>query len=132
MRPNGKLLGSAVFTGLTSVTDRQTDKPVGFYGPIVPPVPNAPSSWICGQNPRNDVDATFLDPHICVVHCCCSAGTLPMLSVCGCTLRSATIGGRLPEWQTSKCISSFSFVRIESIFYSTQETQAQKNDGPEF
>jgi len=21
---------------------RQTDKPVGFYGPIVPPVPNAP------------------------------------------------------------------------------------------
>ena len=25
------------------------NKPVGFYGPIVLPVPNAPSSWICGQ-----------------------------------------------------------------------------------
>jgi len=24
--------------------DTQTDKPVGFYGPIAPPVPNAPSS----------------------------------------------------------------------------------------
>jgi len=24
-------------------TDRETDKPVGFYGPIVPPGPNAPS-----------------------------------------------------------------------------------------
>ena len=41
----------------------------------------------------------------------------------------ATIGGRLPEWQTSKCVSSVSFVRIESnyfIFYNTQETQTQK------
>jgi len=39
----------------------------------------------------------------------------------------ATIGGRLPEWHTSKCISSVSFVRIESNFlYNTQETQTQK------
>jgi len=35
--------------------------------------------------------------------------------------------------QTSKSISSVSFVRIESnFFYNTQETQTQKNDGPEF
>ena len=55
-------------------TDRHTDKPVGFYGLIAPPVPNGPSSRICGQNPRNDADATFLDPHISVVDCRC---TLP-------------------------------------------------------
>jgi len=30
-------------------TDRLTDKPVGFYGPIAPPVPNDPSSE-CPQN----------------------------------------------------------------------------------
>jgi len=34
----------------------------------------------------------------------------------------AMIGGRLPEWQTLKCISSISFVRIELFFYKTQET----------
>jgi len=28
-------------------TDTQTDKPVGFYGPIAPPVPNAPSFDSC-------------------------------------------------------------------------------------
>jgi len=43
---------------MSSWTDRHADKPVGFYGPIAPPVPNAPTS-------RNDEDATFLDPHIC-------------------------------------------------------------------
>ena len=31
----------AVQPQYTNVTDRQ-DKPVGFYGPIAPPVPNAP------------------------------------------------------------------------------------------
>ena len=38
-------------------TDTHTDKLVGFYDPIAPPVPNAPSS-----EPRNNADATFLDP----------------------------------------------------------------------
>jgi len=37
-----------------------------------------------------------------------------------------------PQEQTSKYISSVSFVGIESIFHNTQETQTQKNDGPEF
>jgi len=38
-----------------------------------------------------------------------------------------------PYGQTSKCISSVSFVQIESkFFYNTQEIQTQKNDGPEF
>jgi len=44
----------------------------------------------------------------------------------------ATIGRRLPEWQTSKCISSVSFVWIESIFLQyTGDTDA-KDDGPKF
>jgi len=101
------------------------NKPVGFYGPIAPPVPNAPISRICGQNSRNDADATFLNPHIrrrLRFH----AATPPVLPL------HATIGGRLPQWQTSKCISSVSFVRIESIFYNTQETQTEKNHEPEF
>ena len=105
------------------------DKPVGFYGPIVPPVPNAPSSRICGQNPRNDADATFVDPHISDVNCCCSAGsgTPPVLT------QLATIGGRLPEWQTSKCIFSVSFVRIDSKFFTIHRRYTgAKNDGPEF
>jgi len=76
---------------------------------------------ICGQNPRNDADATLLDPHISVVHCSSSAGTPPVL------MQHATIGGRLPEWQTSKCISSVSFVQSESkFFHNTQETPTQK------
>ena len=37
----------------------RTHKPVGFYGPIAAPVTIAPIS-----DPRNDADATFLDPHI--------------------------------------------------------------------
>jgi len=99
---------------------------VGFYSPIAPPVPNASSSRICGQNLRNDADATFLDPHISVVHCCRSVGTPPVLT------QHATIGGRLPEWQTSKCISSISFVWIKLNFLQhTGDTHA-KNDGSEF
>ena len=27
---------------MRKVANRQTDKPVGFYGPVAPPVPNAP------------------------------------------------------------------------------------------
>ena len=56
-----------------SAGQKHTDRPVGFYGRIAPPGPNAPSSRICGQNTRNDADATFLDPHISVVNCHCAA-----------------------------------------------------------
>jgi len=62
-----------------------------------------------------------VDPHICRRLLLHDAATPPVL------LLHATIGGRLPEWQTSKCISSVSFVRIESnVSYNTQETQTQK------
>jgi len=42
IKPNGISIGPAVFE-VSLVTDRQTDKPVGFYGPNAPLVPNAPS-----------------------------------------------------------------------------------------
>jgi len=35
---------SDVFAKLLSQTNKQTNKPVGFYGPIAPPGPKAPSS----------------------------------------------------------------------------------------
>jgi len=35
---------ASVLTVITSECETKGDKPVGFYGPIVPPVPNAPSS----------------------------------------------------------------------------------------
>jgi len=100
----------------------------GFYGPIAPPVLNAPSLWICGQDPRNDAGATFLDPHIV------DSGFQHAAAHWRCTPLPASayhsIGGRLPEWLTSKCISSVSFVRIKSNFFNnTQETQTQTNDG---
>jgi len=49
------------------------------------------------------------------------------------SIAAACYGGRLPEWQTSKCISTVSFVRIESSFFLqyTGNTDAT-NDGPEF
>jgi len=45
--PSDLLIHQTVWPQYTNVTDRQTDrkdKLVGFYGPIAPPVPNAPSS----------------------------------------------------------------------------------------
>jgi len=94
---------------------RQTNKPVGFYDPIAPPVPTAPSS-----DPRNDADATFVDPNVCRRLLLHDAATPPEL------LLHATIGGMLPEWQTSKCISSVSFFRIKSNFFTTHRRHRRK------
>ena len=88
-----------------------------FLRPDCAPSSECTQFAICGQNPRNDVDATFLDPHISVVDCRC---TLPVL------LLHATIGGRLPEWQTSKRISPVSFVRIESNFFTIHRRHRRK------
>ena len=104
---------------------RQTDKPVGFYGPIAPLVSNAPSLRICGQNPRNDADATFLDPHISVVECCCTpAGTLPVLRL------HATIADDRREVAGMAnfkmyLLRQFCWNRVK-FFCITQETQTQK------
>jgi len=65
--------------------------------------------------------------------------TLVLAASTRCLQRAHSIGRGVASilvlWrlgQNSKCISSVSFVRIESIFYNTQETKTQKNDGPEF
>jgi len=42
--PSGILIHPTVWPQYTNGTD-MTDKPVGFYGPIAPPVANAPELW---------------------------------------------------------------------------------------
>ena len=111
------LLNAKINTAPTTIYDIVTikcHKPVGFYGPIAPPVPNANSS----ECPPSFDRCT----PVLLVDCCC---TLVLHSASRTAYHS--IGGRLPEWQISKCISSVSFVRIESnFFYNTQETDAKK------
>jgi len=97
---------------------QHTDKTVGFYGPIAPPIQNANSS----ECPQFGMPAELGSLHA-------GAARRLLLHAAArwcCTPLPATayhsIGGWLPEWQISKSISSVSFVRIESIFYNTQET----------
>jgi len=104
-------------------TDRHTDKPVGFYGPIAPPVPNAPSSLICGHNLRNDADATFLDPHISVVHCS-SSRAAPAAS---------TDAARYDRWEVAGManfkvylLRQFCSNRVEIFLQYTGDTDAKK------
>ena len=102
------------------------DKPAGFYGLIAPPVPNAPSSRICGQNPQNDADATFLDPHISVVDCHC---TPPRCQYCRCMLRLAggCRNGKLQNVSPPSVLFESSW-----IFFTIHRRHRRKNDGPEF
>jgi len=86
-------------------THTQTDKSVGFYGPIAPPVRNA--------------------PELRSLH----AAAPPVQSEYPAKRRAAAAVPlpESPQGQTSKSISSVSFVRIESnFFYNTQDTQTQK------
>jgi len=107
--------------------NRQTDKPVGFYGPIVHPVPNAPISRICGQNPRNDADATFMDPHICVVDRRCTPPRRQYTAAARYDRREVDGMANFKTYLLRQFCSS----RVE-FFYNTQEIQTQKNHGPEF
>jgi len=77
-----------------------------------------PSSRICGQNPRNDTDATFLDPHISVVDCRCAA----------CYNRR-----EVAEMANFKMylLRQFCLKWVEFFLQYTVDTDA-KNDGPEF
>ena len=101
--PNGISIGSAVIAGLT---DQQ------FLRPNCAPSSECPQfadlwsksmEW-CGRNISGSA-------HLC--------RRLPLR----CTLRSA---GGLPEWQTSKCISSVSFFRIKSNFFTTHRRHRRK------
>ena len=109
--PNVVSIASAVFTGFRLVTDRQTSRLLSTAPSSErPPVRNA--------------------PELRSVH----AAALTVQSEYPAERRAAA-AVPLPEspWgQTSKSISSVSFVQIESKFYNTQETQTQKSDAPEF
>jgi len=111
------------------MTDSSNNKLVGFYRPIAPPVPNAPSLRICGQNPRNDAGATFVDPHISDVHYCCSA-SMPAASIDAARFDRREVAG-MANFKMY-LLRQFCSNRVENFFYNIQETQTQKNDGPEF
>jgi len=86
---------------------KQIHKPVVFYGPIAPPVLNAPSSDL-----QNDADATFLDLHIC--------RRLPL---------HATISG-MANFKMY-LLHQFCSNRVEFFLQYTRDTDA-RNEGPEF
>ena len=96
--------------------DTQTDKPVGFYCPIAPPVPNAPSSECPGASIATHRRAAGSIRISRRASCCCSNA-----------IAEIAIGANF------KCISSVSFVGIESNFFLqyTGDTDT-KNDGLEF
>jgi len=99
--------------------NNHNNKPVGYYGPIAHPGPNAPSSRICRQNLRNDADATFLDPHISVVNCRCAA-RYDRREVAGMAYFKMYL------------LRQFCSNRVEFFVQYTGDTDAEKNDGPEF
>jgi len=74
-----------------------------FLRPDCAPVPNASSSWICGQNPRNDADAHFWMRTSL-------SSTAAARRHAASTAAARYDRRRLSECQTSKCISSVSFV----------------------
>jgi len=91
-------------------TDRQTDKPVGFYGPIVPPVPNAPSS----ECPRASIAGRRR-----------AAGSIRKCRRASCCCSSAIAGIAIGANFKIYLLRQFCSNRVE-FFYNTQETQTQK------
>ena len=94
---------------------RQTDKPVGFYGPIAPPVPNAPSSECpqFGMPPSFDRSTTPRRRFNYNI-----PASVVLLQQCHCQNHHR---GKLEN------VSPPSVFQIESkFFYKTQETQTQK------
>ena len=87
-----------------------TDKPVGFYSPIAPPVPNAPSS----ECVRASIAAHSR-----------TAGSIRISRRASCCCSSAIAG--IAIWANFKIylLRQFCSNRVE-FFYNTQETQTQK------
>ena len=104
-------------------TDTQTDKPVGFYGPIAPP---------SSERPQFRMPAVRNAPELRSQHCTTPRrrfnynipASVVLLQQCHC--RNCHRG------KTSKCISSVSFLRIESNFFTMHRRHRRKNDEPEF
>ena len=81
-----------------------------------------------GQNSRNEADATFMDPHISVVHCCCSAGT-PAASTDAARYDRREVAG-MANFKMY-LLRQFCSNRVEIYLQYTGDTDA-KNHGPEF
>jgi len=109
-----------------SHTDRQT----GWWvlRPDCAPSSEPPSSRICGQDLRNDADATFLDPHIIDCHCCCSART-PAASTDAAHNDRREVAG-MANFKMY-LLRQFCSNLVEILLQYTEDTDA-KNDGPEF
>jgi len=117
--PNDMSIGLAVIPGLMIMSDRptnrQTDKLVGFYGPLrpqfrTPPVPNVPSS----ECPPASIAARR-----------CAAGSIRISGrasgCCSSAIAGITIGAKFKMYLFRQFCSN----RVE-FCYNTQETQTQK------
>ena len=96
-------------------TDR-TNKPVVFYGPIAPPVPNAPNS-VC---PRASITA-----------CRCAAGSIRISCRASCCCSSAIAGIAIGANFKIYLLRQFCSNRVK-FCYNTQETQTQKQMNQNF
>jgi len=117
--PSFILIHPTVWSQYTNVTDIQTDKPVGFQGPIVPPVPNANSS----ECPQFGMPADLRSLH---------AGAARRL-LCTLVMQSAS-NQRIPfDAREVAGMANFKMYlprqfcsnRVD-FFYNIQETQTQK------
>jgi len=90
--------------------DILSDKPVGFYGPIPPPVPNASSS----ECPRASIAARRR-----------AAGSIRISRRASCCCSSAIAGIAIGANFKIYLLRQFCSNRVE-FFYNTQETQTQK------
>ena len=89
-------------TAVTNQKKNNTNKLVGFYGLIAPPVPNARSL----ECPWASIAARRRAAHSITISrqaSCCSSNVIAGIAI----------------GQTSKCISSVTFLRIESKFFFT-------------
>jgi len=94
----------------SSAGQRYTDKPVGLYGPIAPPVPNAPSSEcrrVSIAARRRAAGSIRISRR---ASCCCSRA-----------IAGIAIGANFQIYLLRQFFSN----RVE-FFYNTQKTQTQK------
>ena len=92
------------------------NKPVVFYGPIAPPVPNAPSSEC---------------PRVSIAACRLAAGSVRISGWALCCCSSAIAGIAIRANFKIYLLRKFCLNRIEFFLQYTGDTDA-KNDGPEF
>ena len=99
-------IGYRDFLSCPSNNQTNRDKPVGFYGPIAPPVPNAPEL-------RSQHAGTIRIS--CQASCCCSSA-----------IAGIAIGANFKIYLLRQFYSN----RVEIFSQYTEDTSA-KNDGPE-